>query len=557
MSTFNFKKHLRKQILIREGWEEERDRQEKEEVAGVKDKIWGIDSDDPYAAPLNKMLPGDMDEKHKKRLAELILSLAAASGVKLEEEINLIGLRSERDRVINSDKIVALLYEFQKENSEYYSDENLLELAKILNQWGRLNSIKFVTQPRQATAPEEIEEPAPEKEKYRMSLASLGKTLDNIIDPKIKNKEAWIKKIQAAIKKDIPDMRLDEARDPVSFSNTLNALSVLGRVYKKRGLDFKPFERVVYDFLKVNNLEADVEAKPELHSAPEEAPEEEEEEEEDRERSETEEVSKLAAGDEEEDEDEESALTKALDTVQAGLDVAGAVGMFPPLAVIAAPAGIASLVLNLSRGKFGWALFDLITLVPVVGGAAKAGKLGRAAKAGAVAGKWKTGRALIKALGSADKVRKGLDAANAASAAIDLAQATKGATHLIGEMIPDEQWNKIVNAKIPEKIADRLPAEDRNKPFVDWVLDYLADADIPFIPLFDDKVEGLRDAWDEAKKVKNNKLASHPDDGNDEASLPPLKQKTPEEGGSYDGLRENLNLNERKYIMLLERFKIK
>ena len=170
MSHFDFKKHLRKQILIREGWEEERDRQEKEEVAGVKDKTWGIDSDevdadDPYAAPLNKMLPGDMDEKHKKRLAELILSLAAASGVKLEEEINLIGLRSERDRVINSDKIVALLYEFQKENSEYYSDENLLELAKILNQWGRLNSIKFVTQPRQATAPEEIEEPAPEKEK--------------------------------------------------------------------------------------------------------------------------------------------------------------------------------------------------------------------------------------------------------------------------------------------------------------------------------------------------------------------------------------------------------
>lgn len=547
MSHFDFKKQLRKQILIREGWEAERDRQEREVASGAEKKTWGIDSDltdEEEASPLMSELPGDMDEGHKRELAELILSLTDEVGIKLEEEINLIGLRSERDRVIKSDKIVALLRRFQKEDSEYYSDENILKLAKILNYWGRRNSIKFVTQSRPAVAPEEIDEPPPEKEKYRMSLKSLKTMLTKNINPEIDKKVGWVDRIAKAVIKDIPDMRLNEARDPVSFSNTLAVLKLLKAVYEQQDLDFKPFERTVYDFLKVNNLEAS-EAAPELYSGTYETLEDEDEDE--YERAETEEIPNPDGPRNE----EESTLTKALDTMQAGLDVAGAAGMFPPLAVIAAPAGIASLFLNLSRGKFGWALFDLITLVPVVGGAAKAGKLGKAAKAGAVAGKWKTGRALIKALGSADKARKGLDAAKAATAAIELAQATKGAAHLIGETIPDEQWNKIVNAKIPEKIADKLPAEDRNKPFVDWVLDYLAGADIPLI---DGKVEGLRDAWDEAKKVKNNKLASFPDDGKDAARLP----TAPEDGGPpYTIHRENLNLNERKYIMLLERFKIK
>lgn len=50
----------------------------------------------------------------------------------------------------------------------------------------------------------------------------------------------------------------------------------------------------------------------------------------------------------------------------------------------------------------------------------------------------------------------------------------------------------------------------------------------------------------------DDELASHAGDGKDAASLPP------EDGGPpYTIHRENLNLNEQKYIMLLERFKIK
>jgi hypothetical protein len=539
MSHFDFKKHLRKQILIREGWEAERDRQEREAASGTENKTWGIDSnltDEEEASPLMSELPGDMDEGHKKELADLILSLTDEVGIKLEE-INLIGLRSERDRVIKSDKIVALLRRFQKEDSEYYSDENILKLAKILNYWGRRNSIKFVTQSRLAAAPEEIDEPATEKEKYRMSLKSLKRTLMKSIDPKIDKKVEWINDIASAVIKDIPDMRLNEARDPVSFSNTLAVLKLLKAVYEQQDLDFKPFERTVYDFLKVNNLEAS-EAAPELYSGTYETLEDEDE----YERAETEEV---LNPDGPRNEEEKAGFTKALDTIQAGLDVAGVAGLFPPLAVISAPATLISLILNLSRGKFGWALFDLITLVPVAGGIAKSGKVGKGMKAAAVAGKWKTGRAMIGALGSADRAKKALGAAKAGSSALELAQATKGATHLIGEMIPDEQWNKIVNAKIPENLYNFVDEKDRNKLFVDWVLDYLGDKKVP-------EVGKLRDAWDEAKKVKNNKPASHPDDGNDADWIPP------EEGGhQYDFMRENLNLNERKYIMLLERFKIK
>jgi len=69
----------------------------------------------------------------------------------------------------------------------------------------------------------------------------------------------------------------------------------------------------------------------------------------------------------------------ALDKVQAGLDIAGVVGLFPPAEIIATPATIASLVLNTSRGKYGWALFDIFSLIPVAGKALKGGKVMKAA----------------------------------------------------------------------------------------------------------------------------------------------------------------------------------
>ena len=79
---------------------------------------------------------------------------------------------------------------------------------------------------------------------------------------------------------------------------------------------------------------------------------------------------------EEAEEEEDSKWDNALNKVQAGLDVAGVVGLFPPAMIISKPATLASLALNTSRGKYGWALFDLISLTPLMGEAMKAGKLG-------------------------------------------------------------------------------------------------------------------------------------------------------------------------------------
>ena len=81
------------------------------------------------------------------------------------------------------------------------------------------------------------------------------------------------------------------------------------------------------------------------------------------------------------EEGEEGPGTKLLDKIQHGLDVLGVANLIPGGQIISEPATAASLLLNLSRSKYDMALLDLIGLVPFVGGAAKAGKLGaRASK---------------------------------------------------------------------------------------------------------------------------------------------------------------------------------
>jgi hypothetical protein len=270
LGNFDFKKELRKQILIREGWEDVAASQGAE---GPDDTRWGLTSKTNQNS-LENMLKDILDDEKREELIDLVAKLAdeQKNPVALEE-LDLVGLESERDRIINSDEIIDLLKKYELD------DEKLIEIIKILNEWGRLNSVKFNTPPRAIHPDSEgtggDEEPSVGKEKYRMSLASLERTLENIIDKEnILNWEHWIERIRDAIKEDIPDMRLDEARDQVFVGNTLDALYSLRSAYKKRGLDFKPIERVVYDFLKVNNLEASPTAKAELHSGSEATPEE-------------------------------------------------------------------------------------------------------------------------------------------------------------------------------------------------------------------------------------------------------------------------------------------
>ena len=227
--------------------------------------IWGLTSTGKEGNPdslasLFKKYKILSNEQAKDLIQKIIdLSHEKRSDINLEEQIK--GDRAEKRRVFNAKDTAELL---QTIASFKLKKDVGKKLLRVLNLWGRLNTVRFES-PAEKVKLWADEEPGGDdreaklaaKEKYRMSLASLERTLKNIIDKKkLEDWKGWIKRIQDAIKEDIPDMRLAEARDPVAFSNTLAVLRLLRGAYKMRGLDFKPLERVVYDFLKVNNLRA-------------------------------------------------------------------------------------------------------------------------------------------------------------------------------------------------------------------------------------------------------------------------------------------------------------
>ena len=193
---------------------------------------------------------------------------------------------------------------------------------------------------------------------------------------------------------------------------------------------------------------------------------------------------------------EDSKWDAALDKVQAGLDVLGAVGLWPPAMAVSKPATIASLILNTSRGMYGWALFDLVSLTPIVGEAMKAGKLGKGAKgavAAARAKKFGTLRKLVKA-GHAGKARTASKYLKNARAATVLEQGAAG----IVELIPDDLLKKLINEKT-----------DEGEPMIPWMI-----AQLGKVPGLGNKVENLQRAWQEvvsaAKAEKMNPaLAEH------------------------------------------------
>ena len=176
--------------------------------------------------------------------------------------------------------------------------------------------------------------------------------------------------------------------------------------------------------------------------------------------------------------------------------------------------------------------------------------MGKAAQATAAAAKWKTGRALITALGSASKAKKATATVKASKAVIQVTQAAEGAVQLISETIPYSVWSSIQNAKIPEEVAGLLPEEYRNEPLADAILDYLANLKIPFI---DGNIESLKEGWNEIKREMESKRS----DDQGEVNQPFEREQ---EAGymPYNGLSEiSNNINEQRYDMLLKRFDIK
>ena len=167
--------------------------------------------------------------------------------------------------------------------------------------------------------------------------------------------------------------------------------------------------------------------------------------------------------DEAEEEDEESPMKeKALAIMGSTLDIVGAAGLFPgaEATLIPSAATLASLGLNLYQKKIGWAMLDLIALVPVVGKFAKLGRLGKIAKTVATTGK--TGKALAtatKAMAVGDKGFKALKAGKAVNGVKELY-----------EHVPEEYIRTAVYAK-----------NDDGKNYIDVVLEVLEHAPSPTI----------------------------------------------------------------------------
>ena len=200
------------------------------------------------------------------------------------------------------------------------------------------------------------------------------------------------------------------------------------------------------------------------------------------------------------DDEEDSKWDAALDKVQAGLDIAGAIGLYPPAMILSKPATLASLALNTSRGMYGWALFDLISLTPLVGEAMKAGKLGvkgtKLAKAAKIK-KFGAMRKLVKA-GHAGNARKAAKSVKTARAGKMLDRGTKG----LVELIPEELLQKLINEKT-----------DEGEPMVPWMIETLAQA-----PGFGDVAPKLLAAWDDVVALAGKEEKESPD------QIGPLKE---------------------------------
>ncbi len=98
---------------------------------------------------------------------------------------------------------------------------------------------------------------------------------------------------------------------------------------------------------------------------------------------------------------------------------------------------------------YGWALFDLISLTPLMGEAMKVGKLGvkgtKAVKAAKIK-KFGAMRQLVKA-GQAGNARKAAKSVKTARAGLVLEKGAEG----IVELIPEELLQKLINEKTDEE----------------------------------------------------------------------------------------------------------
>jgi len=155
---------FKSQQLLTENWrkflqeeddESEEEAEESEEEAQV---VYGLTSKD-NSESLIRMLDGVVEDNIAAQIINLIANAAEDEGVMLEA-VSLQGSKSEQDRVFSGETTREILQGLVSLN---LGAANLKNVVKVLNQWGKLNTVKF-EKPAAASAPAASPAPAPRAE---------------------------------------------------------------------------------------------------------------------------------------------------------------------------------------------------------------------------------------------------------------------------------------------------------------------------------------------------------------------------------------------------------
>jgi len=149
---------FKSQQILTENWRkflQEDDAPEEEDQV-----VYGLNSTDNPDS-LQNLLSGIVEDDVAVQIINLIASAADDEGVMLEA-VSLQGSKSEKDRVFSGDTTREILQGLASLN---LGAANLKNVVKVLNQWGKLNTVKF-EKPAAASAPAPRAEPdeAPEAE---------------------------------------------------------------------------------------------------------------------------------------------------------------------------------------------------------------------------------------------------------------------------------------------------------------------------------------------------------------------------------------------------------
>ena len=239
---------FKSQQILTENWRKflQEEEEESEEEAQV---VYGLTSD-KNPDSLKRLLSGVIGDEVATQIINLIASAADDEGVMLEA-VSLQGSKSEQDRVFSGETTREILQGLVSLN---LGDANLKNIVKVLNKWGRLNTVKF-EKPVAATPVTPVEEPdeAPEAEPTSGPAPTEEPTPDGglSLDDDEEETEEMSPVVDPAT---APSFELDDDYEPTDEENRSVLDSSLRAVY----VPFKIMEDTYKAYANINAFVEDI-----------------------------------------------------------------------------------------------------------------------------------------------------------------------------------------------------------------------------------------------------------------------------------------------------------